>query len=94
MPDTILRIRTEKEAEFSITIKGARSKEAALSTILDMLKPEARDGIRNIAESRTGFKQDDDSYSVVGHLCCQGGKYYSCATGSNLCFYMGEGCPA
>jgi hypothetical protein len=34
--------KLERKSEFSITIKVARSREAALSTISDMLKPKAR----------------------------------------------------
>ena len=59
----------EETAELSITIKGARSREAALSTILDMLKPEWAT-VAKVAESSNGFKQDGDSYTLFARVCC------------------------
>jgi hypothetical protein len=94
MVDRILQKDAKRTAEFSITIKGARSRQAALSYLSDMVKPEARATVIKIAESPNGFKQDGDSYTLSGLVCCEGDKYYLCAEGDYYCTYAGEGCPA
>ena len=89
----IARSEAQKEAEFSITIKGARSREAALSTILDMIKPEGQAAMMKIAESPNGLKQDGDVFTLGGWVCCLGENYYTCGD-DGVCVIMGEGCPA
>jgi len=87
MADTRLTADAKKTAELSITIKGARSREAALSTILDMLKPEWA-AVAKVAESSNGFKQDGDFLHafrkslLLGRpkmgLVCSGGHLLHC----------------
>ncbi len=94
MADTRLTADAKKTAELSITIKGARSREAALSTILDMLKPEWAT-VAKVAESSNGFKQDGDSYTLFARVCCwEDQRWGLCAPEDIYCIARNAGCPA
>ena len=59
-----------------------------------MLKPEARAALSRIAESSNGFKQDGDSFTLSGLICCDDESYWSCRENDDWCVYVGPGCPA
>ena len=94
MADTRLRADAKKTATLSITIEGARSREAALSSILDMLKPEVRAALAKVAESSNGFRQVGDSYTLSSVVCCWDDGYGICAEEDPGCFVQWPGCPA
>lgn len=96
MTDTITILRTEatKTAKLSIAIEGARSREAALSTILNMLKPELRAAAAKAAESPNNFRQDGDSYILHRQVCCADDMYGVCGDDDYSCALTDPGCPA
>jgi len=87
--DRIAKEDAKKTEEFSITIKGAPSRDAALSTILDMLTPAAG---ATLIKMRESLRQDGDDFTLSGSVCWGYDRaYYWCGEGDSCCTYMGPG---